>query len=178
MRGDWFCPCLLLVGGGIWLSVSAYFAASHWINLGRQRAAWKGQECQVRKLDIAFCHYTNRDGSTRNGCRASFIFPASTGSTGAPDITLLHQPDTNKGCVFDNCADARRWAESRISENKTECWRSRSGPAKVLIFDPAGSSRRDSIVFTVCAALAGILVFSTLWIMVGLIIKSMRAEKI
>lgn len=174
MKGEWFCPCILLIGGGAWLAVSTYFSITHFENLKTQSAEWTGDSCTLRKLNVEFCHYSDAKGRKRHGCRASLAF---AGAKGASDVTLVHEHEIYDGCVFQNCAIARKWARERIPGKTTKCWRSRKGSARVVIDDPAGSSRRDSIIFSICACLAGLLVLGALFMMCSLIIKGMKSGK-
>ena len=90
----------------------------------------------------------------------------------------VRNPGENRGCVFENCAEARAWAERRFPTGTREvrCWalRASSGVPELNIDHPAERSRRDSIIFTVCAAVAGLLVMAMLFVMVGLVVRDCR----
>lgn len=92
----------------------------------------------------------------------------------------VQNPGDHRGCVFENCADARKWAEKRFpsGRNSTQCWALRNininGIPTLRIDNPSEKARRDSIIFTVCSGLAAILVLAMLFVIVGLVVRDCK----
>lgn len=145
------------------------------LNLVEQRRVWTTHKCIGRAPIIKECTYTFR-GKVNPGCSATLVFD---GPTSASDKVLVEhtKPDPIGACLFKNCIPARAWARKKVPKDGAaiDCWQNAAGgPVAYMLDDPAGSSRRDSIIFTICSVIAAFIVLSALCVMCGLIMKNRR----
>lgn len=140
--------------------------------------------CLLRTKQIRPCSVLDETSVEVPRCKVTVLFsPTYKLSTGqivtssSNNSVAVRNPGDHRGCVFQNCAEARGWYERRFPEGTKNvgCWALRSTGTPVLEIDyPGGSSRRDSIIFTVCASIAGILVLAMMVVMVQLIVRDCK----
>lgn len=183
MRRDWFCPCLLFWGGMVWLGVSGYFAASAWIRRTDTFATFKQGSCTVAAQRTQFC-VVDVKGKRENRCRLQLAVYLNVSEPGNPrrptrSTTVVSVPGVNDGCVFANCGRVTDFFRENIDRKSGTigCWQEYERPAKIRVVDPNGKAKRNSVLFSVLAAVALLLVLAMVVVMVQLACAAAKRDR-
>lgn len=183
MKRDWFCPCLLFWGGMIWLGVTGYFAATAWLKRTDTFETYKMGACTVATQKTEFCQVTVK-GKQETRCRlrlAVFTNVSEPGEAHRPvnSIAVVKVPGVNDGCTFDNCGDTDKFFRDNVDNrtNTITCWQEYERAGVIQITDPNGNAKRNSILFTVLAAVAFLLVLAMIIVMVQLTCTAIKRDR-